>query len=137
MYIDCIVESVNNDKTVLLKADCASSCEGCKGELFCKQKDSTFSAKNEDYNLKKGDRIRVYLPKKKTILYTLFLFILPIIIMGIFLYLGNINVISTPLSALLAALGCLITFLSMYLYNRKNDKNNLPVVVEVYDRKTE
>ena len=79
MYIDCIVESVNNDKTVLLKADCASSCEGCKGELFCKQKDSTFSAKNEDYNLKKGDRIRVYLPKKKTIIYTLFLFILPII----------------------------------------------------------
>lgn len=65
------------------------------------------------------------------------MFILPIVIMGIFLYLGSIHIISVPLSALLASFGVLLTFLSMYIYNRINDRKNLPVIVEVYDKQTE
>lgn len=134
MYIDCIVSKVNKNHIVSLKTDCAKTCEGCKGSMFCKQKDMAFEAASGTFNLNINDKVRVYLPRKKTIISTTILFILPIIVMGVFLYLGSVNIISVPLSAILSIAGVLITFFSMYFYNKINDKKNLPIVVELYDK---
>lgn len=134
MYIDCVVSKVSKNNIVSLKTDCLKSCEGCKGSMFCKQKDMAFDAACGTFNLNVNDKVRVYLPKKRTIISTTILFILPIIIMGIFLYLGSVKIISVPLSALLSIIGVLVTFFSMYFYNKINDKKNLPIVVELYDK---
>ena len=133
MYLDAEVIKTNSDGTVLLKADCNKSCSTCKGTIFCKQKDTTFSAKYSGGNLNKDNRVRVYLPPRQTIIATALLFCLPIIIMGAFLLLGQLKVLGEMLSAILAVLGLLLSYIILFVINRHSKDRNLPTIVEVYE----
>ena len=86
-----------------------------------------------DGNLDKDNRVRVYLPPRQTIIATALLFCLPIIIMGAFLLLGQLKVLGEMLSAILAVLGLLLSYIILFVINRHSKDHNLPTIVEVYE----
>lgn len=132
MYLDAKILKINDNGTVLVKANCDKECQVCKGSMFCKQKDTTFFAKTDNQQISIGANVRVYLPPKQTIFSTFVLFCFPILIMGIFLLLGQLNVIGTLTSAILSVLGLLASYVILFFINKSTRMRTLPVITEVY-----
>ena len=132
MYLDAEVIKINSDNTVLLKADCNKECNTCKGSLFCKQESTTFSADRSEKTVSIGSKVRVFLPPKQTIFYTILLFCFPILIMGFFLLLGHLNVIGTLTSAILSVFGLLLSYVILFVVNKKGKTRTMPTIIEVY-----
>lgn len=133
MYIDAKVSSIAANHIANLQSLCSNDCAGCKGSLFCKQKNTVFEAKDKTEKAKEGDIVRVYLPKNKTILSSSILFVIPLLLMTVFLILGNFNVIPELLSSLLSCLGLIVGFFIVFLINKKNKEKLLPEIIEVYE----
>lgn len=133
MYIDAKVENVLENGNVMLQASCESDCKSCKGGLFCKQKNSFFEAECKEIKCKKGDNVRVYLPKGKTIFSSVMLFIVPLLFMLVPLVLGGCKVISELLSAILSIACLLLSFGIIFLLNKKYKNSLMPIITEVYE----
>lgn len=133
MYIDAKVKNIADNNIASVVSLCANSCESCKGSLFCKQKDTSFEAKDKTKKAKSGDKVRVYLPKSKTILSSSILFLIPLLCMAVFLILGNFRVISELLSSILSVVSLIFGFFIVFLINKKNRAALMPEIIEVYE----
>lgn len=133
MYIDANVVKVNDNGSVILSQNCQRECGNCKGSFFCKQKDTTFEATSGSLKLQKGEHVRVYLPKGKTILSTVLVFIVPLLFMSVFILLGGLSVINELLSGVLALVSLFLSFGILFLVNKKNKDKLMPIVKEVYE----
>ncbi len=58
-----------DDKSKILVGCDKSACEGCKGSMFCTNKENHFTVDNpNEIDVKQGDVVEINLPGKKTVL---------------------------------------------------------------------
>ena len=83
------VTVIENNKDGL-KVGCDSSlCSGCKSEMFCRGRDTTFEVENQKgFKVEKGDRILVDVPEGKATVSVLLSLGLPLILFLPGYYLG-------------------------------------------------
>ena len=85
------VTVIENNKDGL-KVGCDSSlCSGCKSEMFCRGRDTTFEVENpKGFKVEKGDRILVDVPEGKATVSVLLSLGLPLILFLPGYYLGSL-----------------------------------------------
>ena len=85
------VTVIENNKDGL-KVGCDSSlCSGCKSEMFCRGRDTTFEVENQKgFKVEKGDRILVDVPEGKATVSVLLSLGLPLILFLPGYYLGSL-----------------------------------------------
>ncbi|MBR1938519.1 MAG: SoxR reducing system RseC family protein [Spirochaetales bacterium] len=107
------------------------ACEGCKGSFFCRSTDSIFEILNKtEEELQVGDKVRVDMDSKKTVIATLISLALPLSLLIIGMITGYYLKLSEPMQFLFGAVGLFIGFLFGYLYFRYTKKSYLPEVEE-------
>ena len=133
MYLDATVVGYDKNKNIAtLVQDCdTKKCEGCKGGLFCKQKNLTFDAISET-ELKEGDRVKVYLEPRKTVFSVVVLFGVPLLVMFVFILLGHYGIIGETLCYVLTLLSLVVSFGILFFLNRRFSRKFTPVIKEIH-----
>lgn len=130
MYTTATVIKINDDNTVLVGCSKAS-CESCKAQTFCNNKDDTeFLARNDNkVEIKEGQIVTLFLPPGKTILSTILVFALPLAVFPIGYLLmkkfTNFNEVVCALSGF-AMMGIVFALCSIIGVSKKRDL--MPVI---------
>jgi sigma-E factor negative regulatory protein RseC len=86
-----IVESIN-DKSVEIALHNLSNCEDCTAKIFCKPTtdDKNILSVNSDEKFQIGDSVEVFVKGKTVLLFTCFLYGVPLVLLIITLFIGLI-----------------------------------------------
>lgn len=118
MTILSIVQEIN-ENTVLLGCS-STSCNSCKGSLFCKAKGSTFEVHKPSYmELEIGDVVQVNLPTRKTLITILVNFVPALLLFFLGMFISSSFTANELIQFAFGIIGLCIGFLASALFYKK------------------
>lgn len=133
MYEDVTVTSIEQDS--LITVTCNSvACGSCGAKGLCNVKNKKFTARNDRaFQVKEGDRVRIFLPPGKTILSSFMTLIFPIIFFPLAYLLAKFWITSELAAIGIGLLGVAFGFLITWLFSRSRSRHYIPEVIEILD----
>ena len=132
MYTTAFVKTINTDGTVLVSCSC-DSCQGCKAEMFCNNKDDNEYLVRNDNHLKlvEGQIVNLFLPPSKTIMATALVFALPLALFPVgYLAMKSFHRFNELICALGGIGAMAVAFAIMSIINIRHKNALMPVIVE-------
>lgn len=130
MYTTAFVKKINTDGTVLVTCS-TESCNGCKAEAFCNNRnDNDFLARNDSgISLTEGQMVSLFLPPGKTIMSTILVFALPLVLFPVgYLAMKNLTACNEIICALGGFGAMAVSFTVAGVINIKNKRALMPLI---------
>lgn len=111
-----------------------SACPNCHGSFFCKGKDSSFEAFNQNMlDVNKGDKVEIDMPSRKTIKSILLSLALPLVLFLPGYFIGTIFTQNELLLLLFGISFMALGFLFSYIYFKKRRREYMPTLERKID----
>lgn len=127
--IECTVQK-KKGKYAYISISKSAECEGCKACSF--GKDGTFSMPAiDEVGCAQGDRVIVKMPRKRIKAAPVYLYVIPLILLVIAAFIGNIF---SQTAAIIASLSTLIISVAMIWFIDKRYRKNkefMPLIIKI------